>query len=345
MLPTRANLIVVVMLIALAVAGCNAPQAAVAVATSAAPFPAVTYIAPTATTTPTPANSPTPSATPPPTAIPTPISGWFPYPAGAPFWPFLPYDTPCGYRGTLFQHEFPSPVGGPTRLMHVYLPPCYGQDGRAYPVLYLLPGSVQTDSHWADLGIHHWLDALIARGEVPPVIVIMPAAGDLGNNTSGGSLSLEAVITDTVVPYTELHFCAWRNRNGRAIGGISRGGYWAMMLAFRHTDLFSVAASHSGQFELDVDDARYNPLVTYASADLSDMRLWLDWGDADFLQAGQQTLSDRLTAASIDHETHVFEGRHNERYWADHLRDYLYWYTAGWSLDRADYPYCIRDDD
>jgi enterochelin esterase-like enzyme len=251
-----------------------------------------------------------------------------------------PTSVPCGTAGYVFRGQFPSQIAGPTRTYSAYLPPCYGENGRSYPTLYLFHGSIQTDSHWLDLGLAHHLDQAIADGRYPPLIVIMPFNDTLGNITSGGGKSIEAITVEELLPFVDSHFCTWHDRAGRSLGGISRGGYWALMIAFRHTDLFAAVAGHSSHLRYETDSATYNPLSTYATADLSQMRIWLDWGETDFLRTGQQQLDAALTAAGIEHQTTVNGGGHNDGYWTVHLREYLDWQTAVWPHDPAFYPPC-----
>ncbi len=294
----------------------------------------------------TSAPSPTLGVVPTNTSIPpvaTPVGAHFPYPANAPYWQYLPVTLDCAGRGYLFRSEFPSRTAGPWRSFHAYVPDCYGQDGRVYPVLYLIHGSIETDSHWPDLGVAQHLDAAITNGTFPPFIAIMPFSGELGNQSSGGDYSIEGVTLNDLLPYIDYHFCTWAEAAGRSIGGISRGGYWALEIAFRHPELFGAVSGHSSQLRLATDSARYNPLSTYAEADLSQIRIWLDWGEEDFLRAGQQELDAWLTAAGIPHETHINPGGHSDAYWAIHLDEYLAWHAAGWPLDRNAYPLCERD--
>lgn len=298
---------------------------------------------PAASPTPTLTVSPTATATPAPTATSTPNlfpDFMFALPGReAPFLEQPPTSGDCA-AGTVFRSQFPSTIGGPNRYYHAYLPPCYGRDGRVYPVLYLIHGSIQTDSHWYDLGLAYYLDEGILAGRYPPFIVIMPYSGTLGNNTSGGERSIEGVTINELLPFVDNTFCTWNEPQGRAIGGISRGGYWAFEIAFRHTDLFSGVGGHSSQFVLSVDSPTYNPLATYVAADLSQMRIWLDWGERDFLRAGQQELHNLLTAAGIPHEVRLNGGGHNEAYWQVNMRQYMDWYAAGWQTDRELYPFC-----
>ncbi len=257
--------------------------------------------------------------------------------ANAPFLETIPTTTDCDGSGLLFRSQFPSQVSQPLVDYHAYLPPCYGQDGRSYPTLILLHGSIQTDSHWPDLGLAQYADGGIRDGRYPPFITLMPHLGELGNNTSGGDHSVEGLLIKEFIPFVDSTFCTWGE--ARSIGGISRGGYWALMLAFRHPELFTAVSGHSSQLSLNTDDARYNPLATYTTADLSQLSIWLDWGQTDFLRHGPQALADALAEADIPVNVNTFGG-HNERYCQVHLRDYLDWHTAVWPQTRTDYPPC-----
>ena len=286
------------------------------------------------------------SPTPPPTETPFPTATHPATPSNTPFARHVAADyevippaaVPCDGDGYVFHSQFPSQYGA--RDYHAYLPPCYRRDGPAYPVLYLFHGSIQTDTHWLDLGLKDVVAEGIRSGRYPPFLVVMPFNDELGNMTSGGGNSVEGVTINYLLPYVARNFCSWEARSGRSLGGISRGGYWALMIAFRHTDRFGAVAGHSSHLRFETDKAEYNPLATYATADLSRMRIWLDWGETDFLRAGQEQLRDSLTAAGIAHTTTVNPGGHNDTYWAIHLHDYLDWHTDNWRLDRGSYPAC-----
>lgn len=281
--------------------------------------PAVTF-----TSTPTPPPLPTPNFT---------QIQWLDEP---------PPQVPCEGTGLVFQSRFPSQVVDPWRYYSAYLPPCFGYDGRVYPVLYLFHGSIQTDSHWLDLGLVAQLEQGIQSGLYPPFIVILPYNGNAGNNTSGGIGSVEDITVENLLPYVEKTLCGWPDPRGRSIGGISRGGYWALMIAFRHAHLFGAVSGHTSQLQIETDGPEYNPLETYKTADLSQMRIWLDWGDKDFLRPGQNALTAALTQANIAHEVHVYPGLHNEAYWAENLPKYITWHAIGWPRDRRLYPTCER---
>lgn len=292
------------------------------------------------TETPTPTITPSPTLTPTPSTTPIIHSGLYPIPIEAPYFATPPASTDCDGQGTVLNSRFPSEVAGRTRPYHVYLPPCYGQDGRVYPVIYLIHGSIQTDSHWLELGLARYADEGIAGGRYPAFIAIMPYSGLIGNVTSGGWKSIEGITVDYLLPYIDENYCTWSEAAGRSIGGISRGGYWALEIAFRHPELFNAVSGHSSHLRFQTDPPEYNPLATYATVDLSNMRIWLDRGEKDFLRPGQNQLHRSLDEAGIAHEYHINEGGHSDFYWAEHLAEYLDWHLALWPKDRESYPPC-----
>jgi enterochelin esterase-like enzyme len=201
-------------------------------------------------------------------------------------------------------------------------------------------GSIQDDTHWLDLGLAQYADAGIEQGRYPPFIAFMPNSGNLGNLSSGGEKSFEGIIVNYLLPFVDENFCSWPEANGRNIGGISRGGYWALEIAFRNPELFGATAGHSSHLRLETDPEKYNPLATYSQADLRNMRIWMDLGENDFLRRGQDQLHASLESAGIDHEYRVNPGGHSDTYWADHIGEYLDWHAAGWPKERELYPAC-----
>jgi enterochelin esterase-like enzyme len=190
------------------------------------------------------------------------------------------------------------------------------------------------------LGLAGYIDAGISDNRFPPFIAIMPDNGKIGNYTSGGTKSVEGIIVDNLIPFVDDNYCSWSSAEGRSIGGISRGGYWALEIAFRQPNLFVTVSGHSSHLRLETDPARYNPLSTYESSDLSDIRIWLDRGDNDFLWEGQDLLHTLLTEAGVLHHYQVSPGGHSDSYWAEHLPQYIDWHASFWPTERAQYPQC-----
>ena len=222
----------------------------------------------------------------------------------------------------------------------VYLPPCYGGDGRVYPTLYLFGGNVHDEAFWDRLGIDETAEAAIAAGRIPPLLIVMPDNGWLANTTTSGPTSYEGFVLNELIPHIESQYCAWPAREGRAVGGVSRGGYWSLMMAFRRPDLFRSTGAHSPALIDSFAGAAEDPRVTGAANPLGDLRIWVDIGERDPYLVDARPLHDALTAAGVAHEWRVNPGIHDEAYWTAHLDEYVTWYAAGFPADRAALPDC-----
>jgi S-formylglutathione hydrolase FrmB len=153
--------------------------------------------------------------------------------------------------------DFPATV-------RVLLPDGYeDRPDRRYPVLYLLHGSFDTAASWTDKGDAERLTAGL------PLIVVMPAAagkGDAGgwasdwrNEGRGGPPKWATFTIDQLIPWVDGHYRTRAERGGRAIAGLSMGGFSAMSYAVRHPDLFAAAASFSGA--VDTNHAAVQPVI------------------------------------------------------------------------------------
>lgn len=268
---------------------------------------------------------PIPTLPPTATAIPTPTP--------------LPSPPPCAANGRVQSGTFPSPLTGSTDYQ-IYLPPCYGEDGRVYPTLYLLPGNGQDEHTWDVLGIDEIAAQAISIKQIPPMLIVMPDGGWLARNSSGGADSYETLILSDLIPFIETNYCAWKERDGRAIGGISRGGYWALEIAFRHPDQFASVGGHSAALLDIAAGPELNPQYTGVNNRLGTLRIYFDIGEDDAAMTNIQQLHNDMTRQGIPHEWIVNPGRHEEVYWAGHLREYLLWYMAPFPPNRSTFPFC-----
>jgi enterochelin esterase-like enzyme len=236
--------------------------------------------------------------------------------------------------------SFVSATAGTVHPYRLYRPPCYGQDGRAYPALYLFAGNIHGEGKWDELGLDEAANAAIAAGEIAPLLIVMPAGGWLADETSGGPGSYESLVLDELIPHIEQTTCAWADPAGRAIGGLSRGGYWALEIAFRFPEEFLSAGGHSAALLDTFAGPDVNPQQTALSRELGDLRIYLDIGASDFLRANTIRLHEEMAARGVSHEWLLNEGEHNDAYWSAHTVDYLRWYAAPWPLERTAYPPC-----
>ncbi len=127
----------------------------------------------------------------------------------------------------------------------VDLPASYqSSPGRRYPVVYALHGLFEGPGFWERRGLAAILARLRESGAVPEFIVV---AVDGGNsffvNAKAGRY--EDMVTKDFVAHVEATCRVAPGRAGRALLGISMGGYAALHVAFDQPGLFTAVATHS----------------------------------------------------------------------------------------------------
>ncbi len=256
-----------------------------------------------------------------PTSIPTTT------PSPPPTATLLPTPSPtlCP-PGHVISGTFPSAIAGESRYQ-IYVPPCM-ENGRLYPTLYMLPGNIHDETIWDEMGLDEAAAQGIAGGILPPMLIVMADGGYTANNTSGGYGSYETVILDDLIPFIEATYAA--DPANRAIGGLSRGGYWAMEIAFRHPAEFVSVGGHSPALVDCCATAVLNPQYTGLNNNLGDLRIYMDTGRDDYLRTNSIILHEEMEAMGREHTWVLNDGVHEQAYWEAHLAEYLAWYAAGW---------------
>lgn len=210
----------------------------------------------------------------------------------------------------------------------VYTPPCYDLDkGQRYPVLYLFHGQGSTDDQWDRMGMDDTADRLIAAGEIPPLILVMPYDRYGGQPTE---TEFSQAISELLLPHIDQTYRTIPDREHRAAGGLSRGAGWAIHFGISKSELFGAMGAHSAAvFHTDAQRMR-TWLSQLSSAEAP--RIYMDIGDKDRPEIMRSAVwfEELLNAYDIAHEWHLFSGYHSEEYWKAHLEQYLRWYTQDW---------------
>jgi enterochelin esterase-like enzyme len=289
---------------------------------------------PANTNTPTPTLTATATITPTPSATPTPVLT----PTATPF--------PCDEGGEVVEiAPNRSASAGEDIPYRVYLPPCYQQTLRRYPLVILLPSQAGDPDEWEGLGLVSLLDAGIRSQVLPPMVVAMPVLGRSGGrDIFPPDPSYEGFLLDDLLPALNRDFCLYERREYRALGGLGRGGFWALSIGLRYPTVFGAVGGHSASLPAEVPPAYNPPDIARNSADLSasGLRIYMDSGVQDTdVAAGLQRLSDRLTARQIAH-TYLINpiGVADAAYWTSHLGEYLAFYGQPWPRDLGSLPDC-----
>ena len=265
-----------------------------------------------------------PTYTPIPTGTPTPALTRTPIPPTST--PTLPACMRAGGRVEVY--EFTTSLLPDPLVYRIYLPPCYDEEPeQSFPVLYLIHGQTYSDTQWDRIGVPEAADRLIAAGETGSFIVVMPRDRVWKEPTED---KFGLAVEQALIPWVDEHYRTIADRAHRAIGGLSRGGAWAVNIGLSHAELFSAVGVHSGfVFQSDIQPI-YLWLFNMPQEFIP--RIYIEIGDDDRPEMfqGATWLENLLTRYDIPHEWHMFVGEHEEAYWQAHVEDYLRWYSMDW---------------
>ena len=245
--------------------------------------------------------------------------------------------------GTLARVDVPSAaLGGRKQEAYVYLPSGYAQHPkRRYSVLYLLhgfPGRPLAFIETVQMGIVE--DALTARGRAQPLILVMPF-GSTGTftdeewvNGAGAGNGWTSFVARDLVRYVDSHYRTIRSARGRAIGGLSEGGFGAVNIALHYPGEFSVVESWSGYMQPDklhsVFGARLQllprndppVLVRRVAPVLRSERtyFWFYSGSEDRLRSQNARFAAELAQLGLPHRYRRVYGGHNWALWRGNAR-------------------------
>ena len=229
-------------------------------------------------------------------------------------------------EGRIVHIEIPSELVPKTLPVSIYTPPCFTEASETpYPVLYLLHGQGMDDTYWLELGVALIADEAILNGQAP-FLMVMPFE-EKNYDPTGESKFGEAVMEE-LLPWVEANYPVCVERECRAIGGISRGGGWAVHLALRNFDTFGAVGAHS--MSLMPTDRWYvgQLLVMHTVAEFP--RFYVDRGEQDFLAGDIDLFESALTQGKIPHEFVISPLGHEGAYWQAHVAEYMRWYMQGW---------------
>ncbi len=235
----------------------------------------------------------------------------------------------CDEDGSLRRESYFGADSARSRYFTLYLPPCYEISTQAYPLLMLLHGSNADDSQWLRLGFIDALEAAIGSGAAPPMILVLPFGDAIANENNFGGEDYASLLMGLLDHLQQRY----RSDGRTAIGGISRGGFWAYHLGLRFPGRFAAVGGHSPFFDPNHVEPRYNPLELARSLALdAEMRLWLDRGSRDFAADGVDQMHVILRDRDIKHQYVVYSGaEHDEASWGRNVADYLAFYSAAFA--------------
>ena len=247
-------------------------------------------------------------------------------------------------HGTVSKVWYDSPSLGMDRRLTIYTPAGYETSGKRYPVFYLLHGMGGDENAWSELGrATQILDNLIAQGKAEPMIVVMtngnaaleaaPGESSLGWNaqptfqlpkTMEGSFETHF---PEVVKFIDKNYRTKANKKGRAIAGLSMGGFHSLHISkqypdmFNYVGLFSAAIMPGKNATSPIYQDMEKKLATQFAK--KPALYWIAIGKTDFLYKANEEYRKLLDEKNYPYEYFENEDGHIWRNWRIYLTEFV----------------------
>ena len=249
-------------------------------------------------------------------------------------------------HGSVSKVWYPSETAGFDRRLTVYTPAGYEESKTRYPVLYVLHGIGGDEDAWVTQGrATQILDNLIARGQAKPMIVVFTngnisqEAAPLENSTGYIRPTMQLPQTmegsfetsfPEVVKFIDSHYRTIAKKQGRAICGLSMGGFHTLYITLNNPDLFNYSGMFSAAIGTGSESRATYPGI-YQDIDGKLARyfakkpalLWIGIGNTDFLIQSNNEFRAKLEAAGYPFTYMETEGGHIWRNWRIYLSEFV----------------------
>ena len=245
-------------------------------------------------------------------------------------------------HGSVTRRWYKSPGTGLTRRITIYTPPRYETSKVKYPVLYLLHGMGGDEEAWMALGRESQiLDNLIASGKAKPMIVVMPNGNVSQESAPGESVkgfykpemqlpnTMDGKMEETfmdIVNFVESSYHVQKNKVGRAIAGLSMGGFHSLHISryypntFDYIGLFSPAIMPDAKVTSKIYSDFDGTLVK--QKDDKYKLYWIGIGKDDFLYKQVADFRTKLDGIGMPYIYRESEGGHIWRNWRVYLSEF-----------------------
>ena len=229
-------------------------------------------------------------------------------------------------HGKIDTVSYTSQTVGVIRRALVYTPPSFSKE-KKYPVLYLLHGIGGDEKEWLKNGQPQViLDNLYAEKKIEPMIVVFPNGRAMKDDRATGDImsadkvqafaTFEKDLLIDLIPFIEKEYPVIKDRESRAIAGLSMGGGQSLNFGLGNLDKFAwvggfSSAPNTKTPELlvpNLDEARNKLKV-----------LWISCGDNDNLMSFSKRTHDYLQTKEVPHIFYVEPGVHDFKVWKNDL--------------------------
>ncbi|RPD52002.1 esterase [Paracnuella aquatica] len=229
-------------------------------------------------------------------------------------------------QGKIDTITYNSKTVGSKRRALVYTPPGFSKS-KKYPVLYLLHGIGGDEKEWLNGGKPQViLDNLYGQGKLQPMIVIMPNGRAMKDDRATGNImapdkvqafaTFEKDLLTDLIPYVEKTFPVLKDREHRAIAGLSMGGGQSLNFGLGNLDKFAWV----GGFSSAPNTKMPAQLVPDPAAAANKLKLlFISCGDADGLLNVSKRTHDYLAEKEVPHIYYLEPGGHDFKVWKNGL--------------------------
>ncbi len=229
-------------------------------------------------------------------------------------------------HGKLDTIMYPSRTVGVSRKALVYTPPGYSKS-KKYPVLYLLHGIGGDEKEWLKHGQPQViLDNLYADKKLEPMIVVLPNGRAMKDDRAGGNVFdsvrvqafsvFEKDLLNDLIPFIEKKYPALKDREHRAVAGLSMGGGQSLNFGLGNLNTFAWVGGFSSAPNTKLPELLV-PNPTEATAKLK--MLWISCGDTDGLMGFSKRTHDYLYEKGVPHIFYIEPGGHDFKVWKNDL--------------------------
>ncbi len=229
-------------------------------------------------------------------------------------------------HGRIDTISYSSKTVGTIRRALIYTPPGYSKR-KKYPVLYLLHGIGGDEREWLNGGHPEViLDNLYATNKIEPMIVVMPNGRAMKDDRAVGNIfdsakvqafaTFEKDLLNDLIPYIEKNFPVVKDRESRAIAGLSMGGGQSLNFGLGNLDKFAWIGGFSSAPNTKMPAQLIpNPEETKKKVKL----LWISCGASDNLIMFSKRTHDYLVKNNIPHIYYIEPGVHDFKVWKNGL--------------------------
>lgn len=246
-------------------------------------------------------------------------------------------------HGTVSRVWYDSPALGLERRMTVYTPAGYETGGKRYPVLYLLHGMGGDEEAWISLGrTAQILDNLIAQGKAKPMIVVMPngnasqeaAPGESSRGMVPPTMQLPKTMEGSyeqafpeIVKFIDKNYRTVKSKSGRAIAGLSMGGFHSLHISKQYPDMFNYVGLFSAAImpNKEASSPIYENMEGKLKVqfDKNPALYWIAIGKTDFLYKANEEYRKLLDKKGYKYTYYESDEGHIWKNWRIYLTEFV----------------------